>query len=1830
MQKQIMTCINQGMNRDIGISQLSEKAANYAFENHNIRITAVNDNTLYTVTNEKGTKFELTINGTFLGSCILNDYIVIFTKDTDNNTDYIYRLEYNAAGDEYKSYALYQGKLNFDIAHPIEAIGYYESQEVQKVYWVDGTNPNRFINIANDKNGIYPDYSSGSIYQFDFQGHINSIPNISITKNYNKAGTFQAGTIQYFATYYNKYGTETCIVWQSDLQYISMSDRGAKPDEVVSCTFDFTIENLDTAYDYIRIYAAYRAGLNGTAEGRIVAELEISNDQSSLSYSDYGTNYINYNAEDIHYLGGQNIIASTLDYKQDTLFLGDIKLASTQLPKGSDLHKSLYNCQPETIENKFEIDSCKDISFELKSLPSADLEGVYYYKNQLSESQEDIAGFKHREIYRFAVQLLTDKGEWTSPIYIGDKYCDKYPIYDDANSTYCIPQVQYVMNDAAKSKLLQWNENNPDNKFIQVRLLMAQMDSSSRRILAQGVVNPTMFNYRDRINNKPYSINSWLFRPRQSQLANRHYEPIPAQDSPYAEIQGITSVKIPGFDPQASVDANEANSYLLFLYLSGDWITDHTIGYVLYKYNSDGYVDTRMFDINGEQKEGFSPYQGDHNKILWSRYAIKPGSETANKDEAREWLVRELGEHLGMSDAMIPTGEELKRMARATESTDNPDLIWGIVGAAIVTVVATAVTIVSFGSAAPLTGTATALMWTALATTAATAATAGAAATATLAEQLKNAPKIDREVGRLGFIPLLEEYKHSGNNKNPDYAEAIYNQTCLDFFYNNNTSNRETSIYGKNDIINVRGQASNTDKDGNTINGEDKLFYYYVTGYINAGRLTFQSPLEEDANNKREQYYVDESVVTLNSPDLDNLNININNLKDVTLDIVGTIPISSNQADVLMYADTQGIASQAGTVDTIVSNKYSSNNIEGIVSGGLYQDVGIEISHDSEEAKWSDIQPKVGLDLYKVFMWNRDTSWSCYIPGINIVDPVSLRDTEQPTYLQYIPGMPKKKIIANMKVSHNTTYHDYYTDSDNKQEYFSMQIESPKLFNTEGSSLIQFNSNNNTRNYYANVDTFSINTNGYTLLNSRNNSIWKQPDTGTNQLFVYDPISIKYKTTTHAVLPINWDNGNYVILPYLNQESQMQMADYYTGLTGNLNIEGFQKESEQEKETWDTGTITGEHAFNPGEVSEKTGSYSHLPSKTIILEQEVLYVFKVTDLWYYFNPAPGWYGGEGDEITEDVYDPLPEMLFYISFGNTTPLYLREGEELKIKLQPGTYEVRYGPILKAHFQPYPSDEGLPYYYKVNFTCHGICDVSYSTQNIYTVSNQKQLNWNEENPYLFMGELVKDFHYDNWLGGISDFALQQLNWNICSNSYSIEDTIDKTWGDTYYQRWDCLKTYPTTEQDKNSIVEVLSFMVESYTNLDGRSDVNRGVNNLLNLRPSNTNLFNPVYNQQDNFFSYKVLDEKFDKNVFENQVVWSLSKTNLDNIDKWADINAVNSLQLDGRLGSINKIINMNDTLLAFQDTGISTIDYNLKSALTTHEGVPLQMGNTGKVTGYTKVTSDIGCHNKWAMCLTDSGLFFIDSYRKALYAIASNASPTDISSTKYFSIWFKENINNDIWNPNTNTQAFRLNYDSSTQDLYIINDSTCLLYNVGLQSFTSFMDYINTPIITNIQGKSIALSQITNELKLYTMFEGPYDEIYGNNMNYSIEYRLNPSPYTDNLFTNYQYVADWTDSNTKSNDYKQFDTNRFDHFDTVEAWNEYQHGILKADTGTGIRPIKTKFRIWRGDIPKDGDTLEGRKLKGDRMRNPWIHLKFSKNNINNTKMTFHNLNVIYYN
>ena len=54
-----------------------------------------------------------------------------------------------------------------------------------------------------------------------------------------------------------------------------------------------------------------------------------------------------------------------------------------------------------------------------------------------------------------------------------------------------------------------------------------------------------------------------------------------------------------------------------------------------------------------------------------------------------------------------------------------------------------------------------------------------------------------------------------------------------------------------------------------------------------------------------------------------------------------------------------------------------------------------------------------------------------------------------------------------------------------------------------------------------------------------------------------------------------------------------------------------------------------------------------------------------------------------------------------------------------------------------------------------------------------------------------------------------------------------SIDYTVGDTYLQRYDCLKTYPRTIEDTQTMVEIVSFLCETSINIDGRYDRNREI-------------------------------------------------------------------------------------------------------------------------------------------------------------------------------------------------------------------------------------------------------------------------------------------------------------------------------------------------------------------------------------------------------------------
>ena len=141
----------KGIQRDLTVSKFSPE---YAFDAQNIRLTARDGNNLLSVTNEKGTKELIlkstsgavtSVEGTLIGYNVLNEYLTLFTT---GDTDRIYRLENK--GDYFETILLFSGNMNFSIDSPIENIGVYENNNIQKVYWVDGRNQPRVINIVAD------------------------------------------------------------------------------------------------------------------------------------------------------------------------------------------------------------------------------------------------------------------------------------------------------------------------------------------------------------------------------------------------------------------------------------------------------------------------------------------------------------------------------------------------------------------------------------------------------------------------------------------------------------------------------------------------------------------------------------------------------------------------------------------------------------------------------------------------------------------------------------------------------------------------------------------------------------------------------------------------------------------------------------------------------------------------------------------------------------------------------------------------------------------------------------------------------------------------------------------------------------------------------------------------------------------------------------------------------------------------------------------------------------------------------------------------------------------------------------------------------------------------------------------------------------------------------------------------------------------------------------------------------------------------------------------------------------------------------------------------
>lgn len=540
----------------------------------------------------------------------------------------------------------------------------------------------------------------------------------------------------------------------------------------------------------------------------------------------------------------------------------------------------------------------------------------------------------------------------------------------------------------------------------------------------------------------------------------------------------------------------------------------------------------------------------------------------------------------------------------------------------------------------------------------------------------------------------------------------------------------------------------------------------------------------------------------------------------------------------------------------------------------------------------------------------------------------------------------------------------------------------------------------------------------------------------------------------------------------------------------------------------------------------------------------------------------------------------------------------------------------------------------------------------------------LNGNSFN-YLWLGELYRDKDESTVFGGTTDDAIKSTNWVVGGEAVTVTNdnisNIQLVWdnGDTYFQRYDCLKTYPFTEEDPNQLVEILSFMCETRVNIDGRYDRNRGQLDNTNMSPINFNLFNPVYTQRDNFFTYKrALDDK-ESTKYKNLITYTQTKTSGADVDQYTHVTLASVLEMDGDKGPVESLQRLDNNVIAFQDKGIAQILYNENVQLSTQSGVPIEIANSGKVQGKRYISDSVGCNNKFSIANSPMGIYFMDGINKSIYFF--NGKLRNLSTELGFNAWAKKNIKytdyaTDEWSPVDFKGNFVSYYDTLNQDILFINSDIALAYSEKFNIFTSFYSYGEIPYFVNFDSDGIWIKSILNfnmgsyTSSLYLHNRGGYGYFFDSYKPYWMILVGNPEPQLDKVFTNLEFRAT-VDGEGTGND-KSFTP--YLPFTSLETWNEYQHGIMSLEnktghsamvhhpfkkTATASEALKRKFRIWRCDIPRDNAELSSdSNISGlsrfdkhplNRMRNPWIYMKLMKDKGTNQRAEIHDIMMEYF-
>lgn len=955
-------------------------------------------------------------------------------------------------------------------------------------------------------------------------------------------------------------------------------------------------------------------------------------------------------------------------------------------------------------------------------------------------------------------------------------------------------------------------------------------------------------------------------------------------------------------------------------------------------------------------------------------------------------------------------------------------------------------------------------------------------------------------------------------------------------------------------------------------------------------------------------YYVDQSILTFHSPDIEfNDSIKaalVDNEAEVKL--VGVVPFDSNYGDIDIETSTPVADPKASG---FIPRSINTDGTRSLVSGLFYEDA------------WIDEQGSTGPYIttgetkpWMVYMWHRSGSLN--------------NDINRPEGKGARTSVLKKKVISNVKSSKdNLWFHKSYIKT--------LKTSNLQLFDSNEVSLLRISDALNKKGditYYGNVDSLSASYSNYRLIVGDSTSYkligGNQGFTGTITVGSDAGIVEKYFSITIELQTGNPSTGSVHGVVVSNEVVTVPVTETSTDDDGNTTSSTVNKSVSLNGALFDINidlsgsgyrSYSGSLQIKTGEGSDGTPIYGDVFNIKGSTNYQIRFEpLAREDTSFNFSaglrsvdPSPNYVGDfqQALKLPKDPvrikYKSTPHLVFATNYSNGSrkPLPIISGTQ-----EYSTREVKASDIYWLQNTPSGIDqESIPY-----------------TQ----LAEAKKC----PDSYLWLAEIHKK-SVSNRFGGTSRDALQNNLWFPAGQPVRLDSTGGATlvwaWGDTWYQRYQCIKTYPFTREDENQVVDIGSFMCETRVNIDGRYDRNKFVSSALNISPLNANLINQVYSQKNNFFNYRILDKDYYRvNHYKSQLIWTDVKTPSAIQDSWTNLHMANSLELNGECGKLTSIKEFNNILIGIQDSAIHQILFNARVQIPVTDGVPIEIANGQKVEGYRTYSSTIGCQDKFGVVDTPTGVYFIDNNNSSIYLF--NGQLVNVGEQLGSMYWARENHSDMTWKfstKDTGKNGVRLFYDSKYRDVYFTpgadSDGTtreALCYSEQLGQFTSLMSYGGSVMFPlNSKFYSIANSP-SGTLTLWENFSDTesYNKIFGITRPFSFSFISNANPTINKVFDTIEMRADCYNYSKLLGDKLSHTVQDGKPFDYMRADNEYQDTDKVYFNNSSFRK---KFRVWRALIPRNKDTRE-------RIRNTWTKVTLGSDNPSTKLSILHDVTVKY--